>query len=276
MIQHSTETAQRPALYTVDPDTVTQILDGDEIERIAAITERTAAQVVRAAVDAIADAVEAELEERGWEGEVERRTDTGSLRRDTERADEAPEVWEAVLVHQVRDLRREVAGIEPESVEEWVDSLSEDSDRERGASDYESVREILIEAIRDALAGSWIEAAGALSRAKIFEAEWGDWPATRAVSDALRPYLVAARLAGTERVTVLEHGPRSLLVAVEADADEDDCLGEAEIHVAEQLASEPDPIDTLRRTLELVSQEGWEDGEDGPRERVLVRVTLPR
>lgn len=86
----------------------------------------------------------------------------------------------------------------------------------------------------------------------------------------------AARLAGTERVTVLEHGPRSLLVAVEADADEDDCLGEAEIHVAEQLASEPDPIDTLRRTLELVSQEGWEDGEDGPRERVLVRVTLPR
>lgn len=88
--------------YTVDRDTVTVAFDED-------LTD----DQIRAAIDEIADRVEAECERRGYDAKVVReyRT-TGGARSGT---DVDPTVYDAVLIDGVDDLRAAVLECGPKS-----------------------------------------------------------------------------------------------------------------------------------------------------------------
>lgn len=57
-----------------------------------------------------------------------------------------------------------------------------------------------------------------------------------------------------------------IILAVTPDGDVDDCLSEATDYVR--------GLYELSRDVSSITCEGWEGGEDGPRERVLVEVRL--
>ena len=107
-----TETAA-PVTLIVDRDTVSMVLDD---------TEAADEAVVRAAVDAIAEAVEAEARARGIAAEVEReyrltgRSDSESL----------PELWDTVLIEEADALRATILAATVEVTEVGASTVCED------------------------------------------------------------------------------------------------------------------------------------------------------
>ncbi len=84
--------------YTVDLDTLTVAFADGELATLGD---------ARRAIDEIAERVEAELEARGIDADVERRYDSGPRR---DGGDIDPTVWDAVLIDRVDDLRAAVLG----------------------------------------------------------------------------------------------------------------------------------------------------------------------
>lgn len=85
--------------YTVDLDTLTVAFADGELATLGD---------ARRAIDEIAERVEAELEARGIDADVERRYDSGG--RGDRGPDVDPTVWDAVLIDRVDDLRAAVLG----------------------------------------------------------------------------------------------------------------------------------------------------------------------
>ena len=92
--------------YIVTPDTINTVCDEDDLATLDARTGSRHA-TIRLVVDAIADAMSAEIGDCGADADVERRY-TDTFERDSDDAD--PNMWDTVLIHDA-DILRDALGL---------------------------------------------------------------------------------------------------------------------------------------------------------------------
>lgn len=103
MTNATTETLTAPT-YIVSVDTLDTILDRADLDALS-LEHGSYRRAVQHAVNEIADAVEADLEAHGLEGDVERLYEM-TTRRDSDDAD--PQVWDRVLIHGASATREQI------------------------------------------------------------------------------------------------------------------------------------------------------------------------